>query len=463
MSATLVAVIGMMIAVGPGANLDAEVQALAEPLVTSGEVAGLSMGLVVDGDTRTYRVPGENRPGQVDDRYFEIGSITKTFTGVMLADMVVRGEVKLDDPVRLYLPESVKVPAFEGREITLVDLATHTSGLPRMPSNFRPKDGSNPYVDYSVDNLYEFLSSHELRRRPGSKMVYSNLGVGLLGHVLGRRTGKDYETLLRERVLEPLEMHETVLRIGPKFRSRLALGHDPDGETVAGWDFTDGNAAAGAIKSTMPDMLKYLKANMNPDSTPLAEAIKLSHKPAGDPEGTGGKVGLGWMINPTTGGIWHNGGTGGYRSFLGFMPEQNVGVVVLCNTALMREPYIDRLGDLMLAIALGREVKPIKLRVVKAVPPEELEPCVGRYRLGLLAVITITRQGDRLYAQLTGQSKFRIYPTSATEFFYRVVDARLTFEPSEDGRMAKLILHQNGRDMPAARIKEKAKKKPEDD
>ncbi|HEU5115160.1 MAG TPA: serine hydrolase [Isosphaeraceae bacterium] len=456
MTATLLAVSWLVLAVGPDAAPDAKVQSLAEPLVTSGEVSALSLGVVVDGESRTYRVPeGSSSDSKVDDRFFEIGSITKTFTGILLADMVVRGEVRLDDPVRFYLPDDVTVPAFEGREITLVDLATHTSGLPRLPSNFRPKDAENPYVDYSVKDLYDFLSNYKLLRRPGSKMSYSNLGVGLLGHALGRKAGKDYETLLRERVLEPLQLHETALTLDDRQKERLAPGHGPDGERVSNWDFTDTSAAAGGIKSTISDMLKYLKANMEPESTRLAEAIALSHKPAGDPEGTGGKVGLGWMINPTSGVIWHNGGTGGYRSFIGLLPEKNVGSVVLCNTALMDEPFVDRLGDSLLATAMGREVKPIAVRVVKAVDPDVLERCVGRYRQNLLFVMTITREGDRLYAQLTGQSKFRIYPTSDTDFFYRVVKARITFEPGEDGRMAKLVLHQNGREIPATRIEEK--------
>lgn len=462
MGATVAAVMLLLLSSGPGPDLDDRVKSLARPLVFSGEAAGLSLGLVLDGQTRTYRLPGENPPKQTDDRFFEIGSITKTFTGLLLADMVVRGEVRLDDPVRLYLPESVKVPSFEGREITLVDLATHTSGLPRLPTNFRPKDVLNPYADYSVEDLYEFLSSYELRRRPGSKMAYSNLGVGLLGHALGRRAGKDYASLLSERVLVPLDMLDTALSLSPEQRQRLAPGHSPDGEAVPNWDFTDACASAGAVRSTMPDMLKYLKANMDPGSTPLAEAIALSHQPAGDPEGTGGKIGLCWLLNRQSGAVWHNGGTGGYRSFLGFFPKQQVGVVVLCNSNLMREPYVDRLGDALLAVALGQKPKPLNLRVAKAVPPDSLEKCVGRYRLGLLAVVTITREDDRLYAQLTLQPKLRIYPTSETEFFYRAVNARITFEPGDDGRMSKLILHQNGRDMPAPRIEEKAEDRKDD-
>jgi len=140
---------------------------------------------------------------------FEIGSVTKVFTSLLLADMVQRGEVKLDDPVAKYLPANVKMPDRNGKAITLIDLATHTSGLPPLPANFNPKDPTNPYADYSVDQLYQFLSSYQLTRDIGSQYQYSNLGGGLLGHVLARRAGTDYETLVRSRICDPLGMKDT--------------------------------------------------------------------------------------------------------------------------------------------------------------------------------------------------------------------------------------------------------------
>ena len=118
------------------------------------------------------------------DTIFEIGSVTKVFTSLLLADMVARNEVALNDPIAKYLPSDVKTPGRNGQSITLEDLATHTSGLPRLPTNFAPKDPANPYADFSVPQLYEFLSTYTLSRDIGSQYDYSNLGGGLLGHLL---------------------------------------------------------------------------------------------------------------------------------------------------------------------------------------------------------------------------------------------------------------------------------------
>ena len=185
---------------------------------------------------------------------FEIGSITKTFTATILADMVLRGEVKLDDPVAKYLPATVRVPSRGGKLITLADLATQSSGLPRMPDNFHPADATNPYADYSVQQMYDFLSRYELPRDIGAKYEYSNLGVGLLGHALARRAGVSYESLVNARVLAPLGMTSTRITLTPDMRSRLAVGHDEAMHPVANWDLPT-LAGAGALRSTATDML----------------------------------------------------------------------------------------------------------------------------------------------------------------------------------------------------------------
>src|SRR6266404_7440866 len=176
--------------------------------------AGMVIGLV---DERGSRVLAA---GKLDngtwqevngDTVFEIGSVTKTFTTLVLQDMVERGEVKLDDPVAKYLPESVKVPSRNGRQITLLDLATHTAGLPRDPSNLTPTGGlpENAFADYSVENLYTFLSNFALDRDPGTKFEYSNVGMALLGHILALMAGTNYEVLVVERICHPLKMNST--------------------------------------------------------------------------------------------------------------------------------------------------------------------------------------------------------------------------------------------------------------
>jgi len=157
---------------------------------------------------------------------FEVGSVTKVFTSLLLADMAQRGQVALTDPVAKYLPAGVKMPERNGRQISLEDLATHTSGLPRLPSNLSPKDAANPYADYSVEQLYQFLSGYQLTRDIGPQYEYSNLGGGLLGHVLARRAGMDYEKVVRSRICEPLGMRSTSITLSDDMKTRFAVGHN---------------------------------------------------------------------------------------------------------------------------------------------------------------------------------------------------------------------------------------------
>ncbi len=238
---------------------------------------------------------------------YEIGSITKVFTAVLLADMVNRGEVALADPLAKFLPKSVKVLERNGKQITLQDLATHRSGLPRLPTNLAPKDPTNPYADYTVENLYTFLNSYALPRDIGAQEEYSNLGMGLLGHALALRAGKGYEALLRERILTPLSMTSTVITLTPALRARLAPGHDAKGAPVPNWDLPT-LAGAGAIRSSVNDMLKFAGAACGIQQTPLAAAFAVSQGP----------VRLAWQQStrfpePV---LWHNGGTGGYMSMM---------------------------------------------------------------------------------------------------------------------------------------------------
>src|SRR3974390_2838867 len=173
------------------------------------QAAGIVVGIIEPNGRRVvaYGNPAKGDPRTVDgDTIFEIGSISKVFTSLLLADMVNRKQVALDDPAAKYLPETVKMPERSGKSITLLDLSTHSSGLPPLPSNLKLKDPRNPYADYSVDDLYQFLSGYTLPRDPGSEFEYSNLGGGLLGHVLACRAGTDYESLIRIRITQPLSM-----------------------------------------------------------------------------------------------------------------------------------------------------------------------------------------------------------------------------------------------------------------
>ena len=218
---------------------DADLLALIQDRVESGGATGIVLGVrEADGSHRIVAF-GEPGPGALPlgpESVFEIGSITKVFTGIILAEMAGRGEVSLEDPIGIHLPAEVTVPSRNGREIRLVDLSMHRSGLPRLPGNFSPADATNPYADYTVAQLYEFLSEHELTRDIGAEFEYSNLGTGLLGHTLAEVNGTDWETLVKERVLGPLGMDMSGIQLTPEMRIQLALGHNGRDEVVANWD-----------------------------------------------------------------------------------------------------------------------------------------------------------------------------------------------------------------------------------
>src|SRR5438445_453549 len=197
---------------------------------------------------------------------------------LQLQDLVERDEVKLDDPVAKYLPESVKVPARDGKQITLLNLAIHTAGLPRDPSNLTPTRGlpENAFADYNVQKLYAFLSSFALDREPGSKFEYSNVGMALLGHILALKTGTNYEALVVERICRPLKMNSTRITLTPELQASLARGHDKLGKPAPNWDFQvyDG---AGGLRSTANDLLKYVSANIGLTPSSLTRLIEQTH------------------------------------------------------------------------------------------------------------------------------------------------------------------------------------------
>jgi CubicO group peptidase (beta-lactamase class C family) len=301
--------------------------------IDNGHSPSIAVGIIDAEGPRYYFFGTKTIGGAPVDEHtiYEIGSISKTFTGILLAKMVEEGKVSLDDPVQKYLPESVRMPKWKGQEITLGHLSDHTSSLPRLPANLAPADISNPYADYKVEDLYAFLNSYELPRAIGSAFEYSNLAQGLLGHVLARSSGKSYEELVIEYIAEPLEMKETKIELDGQMQKDLAPGHS-QGVQVPNWDIPT-LAGAGALRSSLHDMLIYLSANMGMKETDLYPAMQLSHQSRHTKQGNN-KVGLAWVISKGSEGdiIWHNGGTGGYRTFAGFVKETGKGVVVLTNS-----------------------------------------------------------------------------------------------------------------------------------
>ena len=438
---------------------DSEIRGiLVDRIDTRHQGVGIVVGVIEPAGRRVIaygRMAVDDKRPVGGDTIFEIGSATKVFTSLLLADAVKRGEVALTDPVAKYLPAGVKVPERGGKKITLVDLATHTSGLPFMPSNLAPKNPANPYADYTVQQLYDFLSTYELPRDIGSQYEYSNLGVGLLGQALSRRAGMDYETLVRSRITGPLGMKSTSITLSEEQKRRLAVGHGGDRERVANWDLP-AFAGAGAIRSTANDLLTFLAANLGYSKSSLAAAMAAQlavRRPTPDP---GLHIALGWHIFAAPGGheiVWHNGGTGGYRSFIGFDAKNRVGVVVLSN--MNTSAGVDDIGRHLLDPTAPLMEAPKAHKEIEA-NPKLFDGYAGRYELAPAFILTVTRDGGQLFVQATDQPRFEVFPESDRDYFFKVVDARITFQVDEKGRATALVLHQNGRDVPGKRIEGEA-------
>lgn len=413
--------------------LPARVMQAAHERVAVGEYPMLVIGVVKGDRSRLYGFNAKGDPAPTADSIFEIGSVTKTFTGLALAEAIKRGDLALDDPVEKPLPE-FDIPSYNGKKITLADLADQHSGLPRMPDNFKPSNWNNPYAGYDLKKLRHFLAHYTLPREPGSAYQYSNVGFGLLGYALAQQADASYGTLMKNKILEPLNMHECGVQLNKTMRENLVPGHDTAGKVTPNWDFAV-LAGAGAIKCSAADMMRYLKANMGVVDTPLYSAMQLAHEPRADGPGKN-RVGLGWMTLDTgdTKIIWHNGKTGGYASFIGFTADGRQGVFVLTNVA--RSP--DDLG--FATLVEGAKLWPATIHMA----PEKLDDYVGYYRLAHGFLFMVFRRQDRLYAEITGQGAFRIYPKAMDEFFARHKDTSLGFRRGENDKVTELVLHRKG-------------------
>lgn len=340
-------------------DLEARIDAWAAEYVAPRQNVWLVVGIWQRG-RRLVRGYGRVRPGPAGTPegklIYEIGSVTKVFTGVLLALRESEGAVSLEDPVSRFLPASVAVPAPVAC-VTLGQLATHTSGLPRLPDNLDAavRDEANPYAHYTAAELHAYLTGARLERAPGRRAVYSNLGLGLLGYLLTLQAAESFDELVQRDLCAPLGMKDTTLTLSPEQRPRLVPIHSPNGERVPVWDF-DVLAPAGGLRSTADDLLTFLEANLTPGTGPLEKALARARSPH-HRGWLGTSQGLGWLLehdatrNLTL--CWHNGGTGGSVSFLGLEENHSVGIVLLANQgdALVGDDSLDQLGLRLLRTA----------------------------------------------------------------------------------------------------------------
>ncbi|REE25605.1 CubicO group peptidase (beta-lactamase class C family) [Winogradskyella pacifica] len=433
------------------AELTTEIQDHIKARVDEGFNPSVALAYI-EGENVTYFNYGntEVKNGKPVDQntVYEIGSISKVFTTIILADEILKGNINLSDPISKYLPKTVIVPQRKGKQITIKDLATHTSGLPRMPDNFEPADYSNPFADYSTELLYQFLSSYELLRDIGVQYEYSNLGMGLLGHILELHTGKTYEELVKTRITVPLGMKNTGIVLSDAMKAKLALGHNEQLEVVNNWNLNV-LAGAGAIRSTTSDMVKFIRANTSTNNTSLSKAMKLSHEIAFSDESESFNIALGWHFANNNTITWHNGGTGGYRAFTGFLNDFSKGVVVLTNSVSTVDAVGMKLLDAPLTLELPKKSEfPDEIEV----SAEVLENYIGVYQLAPEFSITITRVENQLFLQATNQPQFKIFPSAEHQFFLKVVEANITFSTNDAGEINALTLHQGGQNLPGNKV-----------
>lgn len=335
--------------IGPLLSPDID-KTLAEGGLGPPKSAGVVIGVARNGLTRVFAF-GAAKP----DSIFEIGSITKTFTGLLLAQMITQGKVTLTEPVRKLLPEGL-VTEPKGPEISLFDLITHHSGLPRMPDNFPPGDWTNVRQPYTLHDLYAYIARRGVAKPAHPPYLYSNVGVGLLAQALSNRARTSYANLLADEITGPLHMRDTEIELSAVQRRRVIAGW-PQGPWHAG-----ALGGAGDLRSTAQDMLSYLEANLNPrhlasgtsrtmQARTLPAAIELSQKilaPADGPM----RIGFAWEYDPRTGDYSHAGLTGGYTTYAFFNPQGGYAAIVLTNAG--SDPFANLLGTRISQLFGGR-------------------------------------------------------------------------------------------------------------
>ena len=425
------------------ASLD-KAEAYIKSKIESGSLTGISISyLYGDGRVRELNLGTlgpEKVIGITANTIFEIGSISKTFTTTFLAIMMQETEYSLNTTIDEFLPDSLNLPSFEGEKITLGHLATHTSGLPRIPFNFSPDNPLDPYADYKIEDMYSFLEKYELKNSPGSSFAYSNIGMGLLGHLFELHHNSTYEELVKNFIAKPLAMENTGLTVAAENRDRFSEPYNYGSESSY-WHFRT-MEGAGALRSTGDDMLQYLKAQMGFIGADLQEAINTTHTVQFDTgEGLIDDIGLGWFYSTQHDTLrWHNGGTGGFKSFMGVNKEKGIGVVVLANG---RTDVPDEVG--LYLLDQKHSLPEVQQDIVLS--DEVLKKYTGSYSLSPAFSIDITLKNGQLFAQATGQQKLPIFPKSEHLFYYKVVDAELEFLSNEEGKVDQIKLYQGGREI----------------
>jgi serine-type D-Ala-D-Ala carboxypeptidase/endopeptidase len=408
----------------PKGSHEAAVAALVQPLLDAEIAASLVVGLYDAGKLEIYGFgagPGGKAP--TGRTLYDIGSVTKVYTSLLLADAVQRREVELETPVADLLPPGVTVPTRDKQVITLRHLALHSSGLPRLPPAVEANVASpDPYGGYGENQLYADLVRTQLVSTPGTQIAYSNYGVGLLGFALGRKLGTGYTKAITSRILEPLGLADTMFTLSAADASRYAEGTNDELVKVKPWTF-DALAGAGALVSTVRDQLKLIDVELDAAAggkQVLRRAMALTQEP--QLERAASNAGLGWQID-AEGRYWHNGGTAGHHAFVGFDTKTRRGVVLLSGTSTS---LIDAVAVKLYKVLAGEQLPPRK-----APTAEQLVPFAGTYDFAGQQ-LKIIAQGKRLYVEGPGEPRIRMIPISETQFWIEPLQAIVAFEREGD-------------------------------
>ena len=468
--------LGILVAGGPDLsaqaqktqNKDESEEPVEDPIVTHlrqrvdayRQTVGIAVG-VIQGTRRTVYAHGTLNRGTIRKAsgmtVFEIGPASSVYTTALLSLMVKDGDISLSDPVQKFLPASVQMPTFSGQPIRLEHLATHTSGLPRMPPNVISADPTNPLDGYSADLLYHFLSTCTLPNEVGTTFEYSEVGMGLLGHVLARQAGKSYDALIQKYISTPLKLAYTGSTPTVSMQPQMATGHDRTRRPVAAWSDTMLVGGHG-VRSNIHDMMAFVSANMGiiyvmpesteEDSVKFQAAFEDMIRPRYAASSPGVETALGWRArkgNRDRYTHWISGRTGGFYAFVGFNKKARKGVIVLSNSSVP----IDDIGFHILTPGYPLAPPP---KFVVNVDPQTFHAYIGTYEFSPGLTVKIMTDNNKLYGQPPGQPRSQLFPESNRHFLLQGENAQITFVQDAFGNISHLVFLKNGQTHEARKV-----------
>lgn len=436
----------LLVATGSQAMTDGELRQIVDQRL-KGDRTGACMAVAVvekESVARSFSCADDKDSARIDaNSAFEIGSVSKTMTSALLADLIVQGRAALDDPLSDYLPPGTPLPDYEGQKILLRHVVTHTSGLPALPARLSATGVDDPYANLTEAGLLASLGDATLSAAPGTKFEYSNFASMVLSYAVARRAGEDYETLIRQHLFAPLQMRGAYIGQVPA-GIRPAQGHSPNRKVVPAWNFSTNLAGVGGVRATLDDMVRYVQGELGQQATSITPALELSQQPVSKAP----PMAMNWMLMPAGGRTVHvhEGGTGGFSSFVAFDDQGQRGVVILSDTTW------NSLGSLgTLGLHLVDSSFPLgKPRKVAKPPLELLDGLVGEYQVEGAMRMTLTRKDGALVVQAAGQPAYTMGYDDAGDFYPLDFDALL--RPGRTGNGYAFTWMQMGGAMAAKRI-----------